>query len=65
MIQIELKHWWCAWHSNPGLQDSRRRRNHEAMEAIQQFYLFGQIQTSQTGGQDYSDTSPYGENVFY
>ena len=24
----------------------------------QQFYLFGQIQTSQTGGQPYSDTSP-------
>ena len=27
----------------------------------QQFYLFGQIQTSQTGGQPYIDTSPYGE----
>ena len=28
----------------------------------QQFYLFGQNQTSQTGGQPkYSDTSPYGE----
>ena len=27
----------------------------------QQFYLFGQIQTSQTGGQPYNDTSPYGE----
>ena len=27
----------------------------------QQFYLFGQIQTSQTGGQPYSDTFPYGE----
>ena len=27
----------------------------------QQFYLFGQIQTSQTGGQPYSNTSPYGE----
>ena len=26
----------------------------------QQFYLFGQIQTSQTGGQPYSDPSPYG-----
>ena len=26
-----------------------------------QFYLFGRIQTSQTGGQPYSDTSPYGE----
>ena len=27
----------------------------------QQFYLFGQIQTSQTGGQLYSDAPPYGE----
>ena len=27
----------------------------------QQFYLFGQIQTSQTGSQPYSDTSSYGE----
>ena len=27
----------------------------------QQFYLFVQIQTSQTGGQLYSDTSPNGE----
>ena len=26
----------------------------------QQIYLFGQIQTSHTGGQQYSDTSPYG-----
>ena len=26
-----------------------------------QFYLFGKIQTSQTGGQLYSDTSPHGE----
>ena len=25
----------------------------------QQIYLFGQIQTSQTGGQPYSDSSPY------
>ena len=29
----------------------------------QQFNLFGQIQTSQTGGQLYSDTSPV--TVFY
>ena len=29
----------------------------------QQFYLFGKIQTSQTGGQPYSDTSPYGDSV--
>ena len=27
----------------------------------QQFYLFDQIQTSQTGGQLYSDTFPFGE----
>ena len=27
----------------------------------QQFYLFGQIQTSQTGGQPYSDTFHNGE----
>ena len=27
----------------------------------QQIYLFGQIQTSQTGGKPYSDTTPYGE----
>ena len=27
----------------------------------EQLYLFGQIQTSQTGGQPYSDTSPFGE----
>ena len=27
----------------------------------EQFYLFGQIQSSQTGGQRYNDSSPYGE----
>ena len=27
----------------------------------QQFYVFGKIQTSQIGGQLYSDTSPYGK----
>ena len=31
------------------------------MLSEQQFYLFGQIHTSQTGGQMYSYTSPYGE----
>ena len=31
------------------------------MSNKQQFYLLGQIQPSQTGGQPYSDTSPYGE----
>ena len=29
--------------------------------SIQQFYLFRQTQTSQTGGQPYSDTSTYAE----
>ena len=33
-IQYKLKkHRWCAWDSNPGLQDGRRRRNHGAMAA--------------------------------
>ena len=27
------KHWWCAWDSNPGLQDGGRRQNHGAMAA--------------------------------
>ena len=27
------KHRWCAWDSNPGPQDGRRRRNHGAMAA--------------------------------
>ena len=30
------------------------------MLSEQIFYLFGQIETSQTGGQRYSDTSPMG-----
>ena len=30
------------------------------MLSEQQFYLFGSFQTSQTGGQPYSDTSPSG-----
>ena len=25
--------WWCAWDSNPGPQDGRRRQNHGAMAA--------------------------------
>ena len=29
------KHSWCAWDSNPGPQDGRRRRNHGAMAATQ------------------------------
>ena len=28
---------------------------------LQKLYLYGQIQTSQTGGQLYSDISPYGK----
>ena len=27
------KHRWCAWDSNPGPQDGRRRQNHGAMAA--------------------------------
>ena len=34
-IQIEKKHRWCAWDSNPGPQDGRRRQNHGAMAATQ------------------------------
>ena len=30
-----------------------------------QFYLFGQIQSSQTGGQQFSDTSTYGTTLPY
>ena len=29
-----------------------------AFAELETYYLFGQIQTSQTGGQPYSDTSP-------
>ena len=29
------KRRWCAWDSNPGLQDGRRKRNHRAMAATQ------------------------------
>ena len=33
-FQYKLKkHRWCAWDSNPGPQDGRRRRNHGAMVA--------------------------------
>ena len=31
------KHRWCAWDSNPGPQDGRRRRNHRAMAATLKF----------------------------
>ena len=30
------KRRWCAWDSNPGPQDGRRRQNHGAMAATQQ-----------------------------
>ena len=30
-----------------------------AFAELETYYLFGQIQTSQTGGQPYSNTSPY------
>ena len=33
-FQYKLKkHRWCAWDSNPGPQDGRRRQNHGAMAA--------------------------------
>ena len=32
-VQIEKKQWWCAWDSNLGPQDGRRRQNHGAMAA--------------------------------
>ena len=37
--QIEKKHRWCAWDSNPGPQDGRRRRNHGAMAATQKIKI--------------------------
>ena len=33
------KHRWCAWDSNLGLQDGRRRQNHGAMAATQTITL--------------------------
>ena len=38
-IQIEQKHRWCAWDSNPRPQDGRRRWNHGAMAATSNWYL--------------------------
>ena len=32
-----------------------------AYDELKHFYLFGQVQTRQTGGHPYCDTSPYGE----
>ena len=32
-IKNGKKHSWCAWDSNPGPQDGRRRQNHGAMAA--------------------------------
>ena len=34
-----IKHRWCAWDSNPQLQNGRRRQNHGAMAATLK-YLF-------------------------
>ena len=31
--QIEKKHRWCTWDSNPGTQDGRCRQNHRGMAA--------------------------------
>ena len=37
-FQYKLKkRRWCAWDSNPGPQDGRRRRNHGAMAATRSF----------------------------
>ena len=33
------KHRWCAWDSNPGLQDGRRRRNQGAMAATRVSFI--------------------------
>ena len=30
-VFLKKKHRWCAWDTNPGPQDGRRRRNHGAM----------------------------------
>ena len=39
-FQYKLKkHRWCAWDSNPGLQDGRRRWNHGAMAATHSFFI--------------------------
>ena len=32
-VFFKKKHRWCAWDSNPGPQDGRRRRNHVAVAA--------------------------------
>ena len=42
-IQIEKKRRWCAWDSNPGQQDGRRRRNHGAMAATPKIDLFEKL----------------------
>ena len=36
-LQIEKKHRWSAWDTNPGPQGGRRRQNHRAMAATQQW----------------------------
>ena len=42
-IQIEKKRRWCAWDSNLGLQNGRRRQNHRAMAATQSLTKFAPI----------------------
>ena len=39
------KHRWCAWDSNPGPQDGRRRRNHGAMAATPTHLMHKFIET--------------------
>ena len=62
--------WWGSIHMPHWMQTSTTRWLHGCVSSFnnrslwlneQQFYLFGQIQTSQPGGQPYSYTSPYGE----
>ena len=38
-----IKQRWCAWDLNPGLQDGRRRRNHQAMAAACDAMLCNEI----------------------
>ena len=51
------KHRWCAWDSNPGPQDGRRRRNHGAMAATQLRYLL--VTTKSCGGLAVSGLAVY------
>ena len=40
IIQIEKKRRWCAWDSNLGPQNGKRRQNHGAMAATSFELLF-------------------------